>query len=140
MIFQMRRIDHDAPWRWPLPDKLREDMAEQPIRRQRVKRLWSLFVRAVARWRIFPLQSVADHEDHAAYHPPVIDPWSAMGLRKKARYRPNEARSANYGRESHLKPNSERNEAPYFPAFVCCCVFSFSPLSLPCPLARSLAC
>jgi hypothetical protein len=105
-----------------------------------VKRLWSLFVRAVARWRIFPLQSVADHEDHAAYHPPVIDPWSAMGLRKKARYRPNEARSANYGRESHLKPNSERNEAPYFPAFVCCCVFSFSPLSLPCPLARSLAC
>jgi len=100
---------------WTLAGKAGEDVVENtqptPPDEAAVERL----VRAVAGWRVLPLQSVADHVDDAAHHPPVINPGNPRATAEStAISAPSGARSAetnhpsrnpSQDRESHLRPN-----------------------------------
>jgi hypothetical protein len=60
---------------------LRENTFPAPTLPMAVERL----VRILSVGCVAPAQAIAIDEDNTAQHPPVIDPWPAMGFRKEGR-------------------------------------------------------
>src|ERR1700709_1968505 len=72
--FQVGGIDHNPIRRITFSGQASENPLEDPAAAPANEPIVKGLVRAILLRRVFPLQSVADHIDDPADHPPVIDP------------------------------------------------------------------
>lgn len=82
----MRRIDHDALGFRIFAGKAGEDAVEHPHQAPADEAIVERLVRAIAGRRVLPLETVADHVDDAAHHPPVVYPGNSVRQREERRY------------------------------------------------------
>ena len=74
MSLEVRGIDHQPLRRAGIGGEMGEDAGEHAKPAPADGTVVQRFVRAVAAWRIFPLQGVADDVDDSADHPSIIHP------------------------------------------------------------------
>lgn len=83
MRLQMRAVDHQPFQQSGRRRELGEDVGEHAEAAPADKPVVERLVRAIAAWRIFPLQTMADHVDDPADHPAVVHPGKPARARKK---------------------------------------------------------
>ena len=78
MRLQMGGIDHQIVRLAAPRGQFGQDAVEYPQSAPSDEAVVDGLVRTVARRRIPPAKSIADHEQDAAQHPPIVDPRDAM--------------------------------------------------------------
>jgi hypothetical protein len=78
VCFEVSGVDHQLVRLPAFGRQLGEDPVEHAQTAPADEPVVDRLVRAVAGRRITPAQSVPDHEDDAAYDPPIIDPRNAV--------------------------------------------------------------
>ena len=86
MRLQVLGVDHGPVRFYALTRQRNEDTVQHTEQASTHNTIVKRLVRAVSFGRILPLQSMLDHVNDPADHPPVIDAWHAVRERKKRRY------------------------------------------------------